>query len=681
MPKVAVLPDHIASQIAAGEVVERPSSVVKELLENAIDAGATHIEITVSNASRDIRVADDGCGMLAEDAVLAFQRHATSKISCADDLQHLATLGFRGEALPSIASISKFSCTTRTREMEAGTRVEVHSGEISAVETGCSVGTIMDVRDLFYNVPARLKFLKSASTEFAHIQEIVQSLAVANPAVMVELKKDSSSSFKTTGSGSIKQAAIESKLFSGKESLIEFSGEDFESGMKVTGLVARPTHFRGDRKGILTVVNNRPVRCPLTYRALDYAYSDLIPRGKSPFAVVIIGIDPAQVDVNIHPTKKEIKYASGNNVYMALHRTIGNALRQPRSDLIRSLPGGSNFASTGDDTTATFAPSHSQTRSFLPPAVEKPESSDSLAFNPPGDEHQFTQVETVLALDTRFSLDPAAPPVVEEQQQLSLDIGSVKEEHFHYATPSEKPPDPVPAPATFRPQDQQLTFSRDISFQPKLEDTPKATDAPGYFSSQDLEAEVSLPIGWRLAGYIHNTYFLFETPDGIEIVEQHIAHERYLYERILSGQNIPGQISDYAQTLIISAPLSLTASQVETLKECRASLQMLGFDFEDEGDEICCTQVPLQLAHHDYASIIQTMLDEVSQSNQTNFALEATKSLACQSAIKNGMHLSENDILRLVSAWLKTERNDTCPHGRPIRLKFSKDKLFQLFHP
>ncbi|MBX9692498.1 MAG: hypothetical protein K2Z81_08945, partial [Cyanobacteria bacterium] len=509
------------------------------------------------------------------------------------------------------------------------------------------------------------------------------------------------------GSGSFKQAAIEAKLFSGKETLIEIAGEDFESGMKVSGFVARPTHFRGDKKGILTVVNKRPVRCPLTYRALDYAYSDLIPRGKSPFAVVIIEIDPAHVDVNIHPTKKEIKYASGNNVYISLHRTIGAALRQPRAELVRNFAGEASDRRTEYGAASIFAPparAESSGRRML----EGASRPDEMEFNPPGDEHLV--VETVVALDTRFSLDPSSTPPENPEVHIEEEPSAlVQEEPFHYSAPSEKPPEPD-APATFRPQDQQLTFSRDITFQPeeqqltfprditfqpkeqqltfsrditfqpKLGET-EATDTPGYFSSQDLEAEVSLPIGWRLAGYLHNTYFIFETPEGIEFIEQHIAHERYLYERILSGQTIPGQISDYAQTLIISAPLSLSASQAETLKECRSSLQMLGFDFEEEGDEICCTQVPLQLAHHDYASIVQTLLDEVMQSDQANFALEATKSLACQSAIKNGMHLSENDILRLVSAWLKTERNDTCPHGRPIRLKFTKDKLFQLFHP
>src|SRR5581483_5855663 len=190
MPKVAVLPEHIASQIAAGEVVERPSSVVKELVENALDAGAKHIEIMASSDLRDIRVADNGCGMDPEDAVLAFQRHATSKISNADDLSFLSTLGFRGEALPSIASISKFTCYTRASGAETGTRVDIKDGAVQASETGCSRGTVMEINDLFFNVPARLKFLKKSSTEFAHVQEIVQSLAIAHPDVVFELKKN-----------------------------------------------------------------------------------------------------------------------------------------------------------------------------------------------------------------------------------------------------------------------------------------------------------------------------------------------------------------------------------------------------------------------------------------------------------------------------------------------------------
>ena len=229
----------------------------------------------------------------------------------------------------------------------------------------------------------------------------------------------------------------------------------------------------------------------------------------------------------------------------------------------------------------------------------------------------------------------------------------------------------------------QLSFRENLSYTP---DTTSDTFQTSPIYSQSVlsleDNEISLPAGWRLAGYLHNTYYLFETGEGFEIIEQHIAHERYLYEKILQEQETPGRINEHNQRLLISAPLDLSASQIDIIKSNLDELQSLGFDFDFEGDEkVSATQVPMQLAHQNYSSIVQTMIEDLKDSDKANIALDATKSIACQAAIKNGMHLSEGDILKLVSAWLKTERNDTCPHGRPIRLKFSKKKLFEMFHP
>src|ERR1700733_10410880 len=328
MPKVIVLPDHVASQIAAGEVVERPASVVKEYVENSIDAGATQIEIAISSDCRDIRIADNGCGMEPDDAVLAFQRHATSKLRSADDLWTLKSLGFRGEALPSIASVSRVTCTTRTEDAAHGSRVESADGKVTVVETGCAKGTVMQVVDLFYNVPARLNFLKKPATEFGHIQETVQTLAIAHPEIAFTLIKQDEELWRSSGSGDFRRTIVEVGHCTGREIFFEIESLDERAKIVVRGIAAKPLHFRGDRKGILAIVNRRPVRCPLTYRALDYAYSDLIPRGKYPLAVINITIDPASVDVNIHPTKKELKYSNGNDAYITIQRAITRALRE-----------------------------------------------------------------------------------------------------------------------------------------------------------------------------------------------------------------------------------------------------------------------------------------------------------------------------------------------------------------
>lgn len=637
MPKVSVLPDHIASQIAAGEVVERPSSVVKELVENSIDAGATQVEISIDSDCRDIRIADNGSGMAADDAVLAFHRHATSKLSKAEDLWSLNTMGFRGEALPSISSISRMVCYTRPANATSGTKVEVIDGKIIATETGCAAGTVMEITDLFYNVPARMKFLKKPATEYAHIQETVQSLAIAHPKTAFVLRHKGQVVMKTSGSGQLAQAMKESGLLSGKEELLEVSYQDPESQLSISGFVARPIHFRGDRKNIVCIVNNRPVRCPITFKALDYAYSDLIPRGKYPIAVLNMTLDARQVDVNVHPTKKEVKYSQGNDVYLALQRALIEAVRYQPTIADQSVPIGSFLrppTTAGEDARA--------------PGLGANTSIDGTGDN------TYTPGFATAGYQQQ---EDFAPSMVREQLAANAT-------NF--------------APAARTPA-QQLQFAEELSYVPPAPRHAAPFAAPAPVTQSRTGA--TLPAGWRLLGYLHNMYFLVETPEGLEIIEQHIAHERTIYERLLANQTTAGRNNQNNQPLVISVPLQLTPEQTTLIRDNLESLHKLGFDFDVNGAEVTCTQVPLELAHKDYAVVVQRMLDDLSITDNAAFELEATKSIACQTAIKNGMLLSESDIIQLLHDWHKTPRNDTCPHGRPVRLKFSLDKLFQLFHP
>jgi DNA mismatch repair protein MutL len=612
MPKVFVLPDHIASQIAAGEVVERPASVVKELVENSLDAGATQIEVKVSSNCRDIRIADNGCGMDAEDALLAFQRHATSKIRSADDLWKLQSFGFRGEALPSIASVARVTCYTRTRHSQVGSRIDAADGKTSCSETGCSPGTVMEITDLFYNVPARLSFLKKGATELAHVEEALRGLAIAHPDVSFHLINNGQSVLKTTGSGELARVVVETGLLSGDEQLCSVEYQDERSGVRVSGMIARPLHFRGDRKGIFSMVNKRPVRCHLTYKALEYAYSDLIPRGRHPLAVVAIEIDPQHVDVNIHPTKKEIKYSQGNDVYTAIQRALMQALRQEERAKAQLIHTG-----------------------------------ESIYAEPQARYASQAGADLALAVNARSGFQS-----VEDSSKAS-----------------------------------QMTFKDQLSYVPParferalVAETPSPARQLDYLESQ-LEAP-SLPSGWHVAGYVLNTYIVVETGDGMMLVEQHIAHERTLYERLLAQQNDPGQLSDYSQRLIVSAPLSLSSEQTALLQHHLPLLKKLRFDFEIESPgQSTVLEVPLELAGKNYAVVVQELLDQIATADSANVELEATKSIACQSAIKDGMPLSDRDIVKLLADWHDTPRNHTCPHGRPICLKFSKDKLFQMFHP
>ncbi|HNB21773.1 MAG TPA: DNA mismatch repair endonuclease MutL [Candidatus Melainabacteria bacterium] len=645
MPKVQVLPDYIASQIAAGEVVERPSSVVKELVENSIDAGATSISVSISEGCRTISIADNGHGMLPEDAVLAFQRHATSKLASADDLWRLTSLGFRGEALPSIASVAKVTCYTRLHDAPSGFRIDAQEGKITSTETGCAPGTTMEVVDLFYNVPARLKFLKKASTEFAHIQEIVQSLAIAYPHVAITVEHEGAVHMRTSGSNDLKQVVKEAKLFTGNEALIEVDNHDVTHGVKVRGLVAKPVHFRGDRKAILTMVNNRPVRCPLTYKALEYAYSDLIPRGRHPFAVIAIEIDPSHVDVNIHPTKKEIKYSQGNEVYLTVQRAIVTALRSvPRQEIDHAL---ANSQPKPELATVSL--------------ITEARSAEAEVYTTPDAQIAYARFENA-SEETHH----APHSIVAETPLRTRQLGF--RDRLTFNLPSSQNTDRGIGSFT---AETNTTISQDIdetSFSPEVVEKHKPSR--------------QLPDGWRLLAYLKNTYFLVESEQGLEIIEQHIAHERTIYERLLAAQSEPGRLTELTQTLLISAPLRLSAEQAACLKENKDSLSKLGFEFEHTEDGgTCCTQVPLELAHKNYEAAIQELLDQLITCDHANVILEATKSVACQSAVKNGMTLSEDSIISLLCDWIATPRNDTCPHGRPVRMSFSMDKLFQMFHP
>jgi DNA mismatch repair protein MutL len=699
MPKVCVLPEHIASQIAAGEVVERPSSVVKELVENSIDAGANKIVISLSEGCRSIRVADNGCGMEPEDAVLAFQRHATSKLNSADELWQLNTLGFRGEALPSIASVSHLTCYTRTADGTAGTRVDCADGKLEAVETGCAVGTIIEITDLFYNVPARLKFLKKAQTEFAHIYETVQSLAIAYPKISFELFNDNDSKLSTSGSGNFTDALIAVGHFSNIVDIIEISASDETLGFTMEARLAGAKHFRGDRKGILSVVNMRPVRCSLTYKALDYAYADLIPRGRYPLAVVHLQIKPSELDVNIHPTKKEIKYAKGNDVYSFIQRQIVRALREggSRKELDNFAPAEFGRPESRIDDSTTYvnllAEPNLEQLNFKPSLHYQAALSDFIREN---------KVSENLVEGHAWRAPTNGGRVVDMSELLQADRGSEFRSHIGA--------DGMPAPSGWL-----VANSRATDYGSDALHAPAVANPTDSIYADPIQSASLLPNDWKLIGYLHNTYILLQTAEGLSIVEQHIAHERTLYERLLLQQNDPQKSAENYQRLIISCPLNLTLEQVACLEQNIDNLAALGFEFEaiskngsgsaidpttesnnvslsksesadsESGNagnsSFACVQVPIELAHQDYPSVIQSILQELSQSTAPNLKLEITKSIACQSAIKNGMPLSERAITKLLKDWQRTPRNETCPHGRPIKLDFPMTKLFQWFHP
>ena len=579
MARIKQLSKHLINQIAAGEVIERPASVVKELVENSVDARASKISVEISNECRDIRVADNGSGIHPDDIMLAFSKHATSKISTDEDLFAIDTLGFRGEALASIISIAKVTCTTRTKDFETGTKVKCENSEVKKVETGCAVGTIMEVRDLFYNIPARLKFLKNPNTEFSYIQELVQSIAISHPQVSFELKKNGKTVLKTSGNNELKHALKE--LFSNSitDNLKEVLKTDELAGLKISGYVSTPDFTRSSKKDYHIYINSRTVKCPVFMKAIDTAYKNLMANGKYPFVVLNLEIPAADVDVNVHPTKKEVRYKNTNQIFNFIMSGIHGGL--------------SNYT--------------------------EPQKTYSIKPEPQPAEEKVVELHT---------------------KQNSLDI-------FY-----NKPDDEMSM--------EEETFEKVQKNIPQV--TPE-TDQKQIFKPVEKEPEPEE----NIVGQYKNTYILVEKEDGLEIIDQHIAEERYIYEKLKSKKSVVSQL------LFVSDVLTVSATEAELIKENLDKFERFGFGIEFTSDtELIFRKVPQMIAKVNPKEILSDILENI-ESDIDGLEEKILITTSCKASVKAGQKLSTWQMQEIVKKWRTTKMPYTCPHGRPI-VKFFPHK-------
>lgn len=582
MARIQQLSKHLINQIAAGEVIERPASVVKELAENSIDAGATKISIEINNDCRDIRVADNGCGIHPDDIMLAFSKHATSKIASDDDLFDIHTLGFRGEALASIISISKLTCTTRTVDFETGTKVKCENSEVKQVETGCAVGTIMDIKDLFYNLPARLKFLKSPNTEFSYIQELVQSLALAHPECSLELKKNGKTMLKTSAQNNLLQTIKEVYSADVISNLKEVLKTDNLSGLKISGYVSTPDYTRSSKKSYHIYINSRTVKCGVFQKAIDTAYKSLIANGKYPFVVLNLEIPPADVDVNVHPTKKEVRYKNTNQIFNFIYTSIQAGLanyverQQPKSE----------------------QPAQDNVIDFVQPKLE---SSGEIFFDKNDD--------AVYVSDK--IMEQESDNNVQEKENT---------EQRQFFVPAEKEPEPEE----------------------------------------------------NIVGQYKNTYILIEKEDGLEIVDQHIAEERYIYEKLMSEKNIVSQM------LFVSDVVPVSISEAELIKENIEKFEKFGYGIEFLKDnELIFKKVPQMIAKVNPKEILADILENID-GNIDRLEEKILITTSCKASVKAGQKLSTWQMQEIIKKWRTTKMPYTCPHGRPI-VKFFPHKEIAAF--
>lgn len=595
MGRIVQLSKNVINQIAAGEVIERPFSVIKELVENSIDAGATRISVEVSNECRDLRVADNGSGIHPEDIVLAFTKHATSKIQSGEDLYDVKTMGFRGEALASIISISKLTCITRTKDFDFGTKVECQNSEVKQTQTGCAVGTIMEIRDLFYNLPARLKFLKSPKTEFAYVNEFLQSIALVHPEISFELKFNGKTTFKTTAQNEQIQTVRE--IFSDEvvSNLKPVFNEDKLSGLRISGFVSSPDYTRSSKKDYYMYVNSRLVKCPAFQKSIDTVYRNLIGNTRYPFIILNLQIPPCDVDVNVHPTKKEVRYKNPNQIFNFIYTSVSSALKV------------------------------SQKIETPQEIIQTVEEKQPEAIEPFIDETFVGEQDSISSIFKR--------PEKVESQVLSFPKQIEKQ------TPVKE------------------NFS--VPVQAKLIETKE-------FKQEDV-----------IIGQYKKTYILIEKENGLEIVDQHIADERYIYEKLKKSKNIDCQL------LFISDVIPVSPTDKELLETNREKLLQFGYEIDfltnkDGKDEIIFRKVPQLLSKVSPKEILADILENM-HGDLDNIEEQILITTSCKAAVKANTYLNQYQMEEIIRNWRTTENPETCPHGRPVSKFFEHKDVAKFF--
>jgi DNA mismatch repair protein MutL len=586
---IKVLEPHVAAKIAAGEVVERPASVIKELLDNAIDAGATQIRVeTREGGLRLMRVSDDGCGIPAAEVDLAFQRHATSKISSADDLSTVRSLGFRGEALYAIAAVGHLTMTTKTENDDAATIVRLENGQIvQRSRRGAPTGTSVAVEDLFVTTPARLKFLKSVASETGRIGDVMSQYALAHPAIKFTLTCDGRLVFQSTGSGDLRDVLSKVLGVDTARGMIEITGENVsESGITVSGFVSQPALTRSTRAYMSFFVNGRWVQNRMLGFALEEAYHTLLQVGRHPIAVLNIAMPPDQVDVNVHPAKSEVRFLRERDVFSALQRAA-------RSALVESA--GIPMATAYPHGDGPSAPAR-----WLAPTPQSDLTPQQRAFE------IFRGPQSVQSAQTQqspFALPSAADPAT---------------------SPTKLPP-------------------------------------------------------LRILGQAAQTYIIAESPEGVYLIDQHSAHERVVYERLMAEYR---RQAISVQGLLDPLSLELTPRQTIVVHRHLEQLSQMGFQIEPFGaTAILVRAVPAFLPKASIAQTLRAILDDMADEagNPESWQEALIVAITCHSAVRAGQALSADEMRELIVQLEQTTLPRTCPHGRPTMILLSQMQLEKEF--
>jgi DNA mismatch repair protein MutL len=656
MSRIRILAENVANKIAAGEVVERPASVVKELLENALDAGARSIRIeTESGGKRMIRVIDDGTGMNHDDALLAFERHATSKLRTADDLLSISTLGFRGEALPSIASISRLLLETRSAEDDQGTRVEFAGGKLIGVKpAGLPAGTSISVADIFYCVPARRKFLKSETTELGHIASLVTHYALAHPDCHFLLKTPTQEILNCTPVEKLSERVYQ--IF-GRQALDELTeitptegpvrsaiteppleAEERAATLRVTGFTSRPEVQRSNRNGIYIFVNRRLVRDRLLLHAIGEAYRNIMPPGVFPFVLLFLDLPYEEVDVNVHPAKIEVRFRHPQFVHDFTRDALRLALSHARP--IPGFPSARAAAAAGERSAGGLSSSSpvGNMRGYAP-------MPDAKAFpGPPRAEIPNSLGSSSTGIAEGFELSGAPDRPAPQRLQFGTGNGS-----------------------DFSDPTREALGAEGASMAP--------ANAPGTLPTPDQIVDL------KPLGQVSSSFIVAVNSEGLWIIDQHVAHERVLFEQHLRARR-EGELG--GQRMLVPLIVELNPRQLVILEQIGDELRANGFEAELMGARSVAIQAaPAGISSGDAEKLLYEILDGIARENQAisidSLQAKIAASTSCHAAIKVNTPLDHTKMEWLLGELAKTEYPMSCPHGRPIVLRYSVREIERAF--
>ncbi len=672
MPIRQLAPD-VAAKIAAGEVVERPASVVKELIENSIDAGATQIRVELMNGGLQlIRVTDNGSGIPADELALALARHATSKVAQIDDLERIRSLGFRGEALASIAAVADVTLVSRHREADQGAQISAQNGALSSVTTAASpLGTSLTVRNLFSAVPARLKFLKSRNTEVSHCLHLLEQYALAYPQIRFSVASEGRQIFSTPGDGQLTSVLVEIYGLQVAEQMVPISSldgsDDDPERPVVSGYTSLPGCYKSTRQHMSFFVNHRWVLSRMLNSAVEEAYHSLLLPGRHPMAVVNIAVDPSQIDVNVHPAKTEIRFLRERRVYAAILRAVRGAVlaeaavptwrgQNARTD--QEAPAQSEETNISDDLPLEEMPEEPELPQDNPwlTVSEEETGTRPLSISRLWQSHVAPTDHTTGGSGLKTPFLPAEEDGSEEPNPSALPASDSHGGAASFETVAPRASDSRPGEVPFSPIEAQL---------------PARRTAP--------EGQGRLPT-LRVIGQLAQSYIVTEGPDGLYLIDQHAAHERILLERMVAALQARTPLSQLVLTPIV---LELAPTEVSAIEEHLAQLEHIGFELEVQVKSVTVRAVPQVLVKGMSARSLQELLAELTAPEHLGHAEtweeHALANVACKAAIKANYFLTVSEMREMLTQLAQTRAPYSCCHGRPTTVHFSLNALEREF--